>query len=114
MSEIEDDGSETDRMHMPSEVVEAGGETDRMDVLSEVGDAGSEADRTNALLGNGDAGDNGDADWREAHLDQTFERIYKQKGVFEVPKISSQGRVMLHQAFLRRFVGVFFLGVGRE
>ena len=33
LSEIDDDGSETDRMNAPSEVVEAGGETDRLDAF---------------------------------------------------------------------------------
>ena len=58
---------------------------------------------------------NGDADWMEAYLDQIYERICRQNGVFEVPKISSQGRVLMCQAFLRGWVvGVFFLSFGRE
>ena len=45
----------------------------------------------------------------EARLERFFVRICKQGGVFDVPKISSQGRVLLHQASLRGYVvGVFF------
>ena len=40
LSEIEVDGSETDRMDSPLGVVVAGGETDRLDALSEVQELG--------------------------------------------------------------------------
>ena len=108
LSEIEDDGSETDRMNVLSEVqepggigedegrdelsevVKAGGETDWMDALLQVGDPSGpgETDWMDALMVIGDAGDNGDADWMEARLERNFDRICKKSGVVEVPKIS--------------------------
>ena len=93
LSEIGDAGGETDRMNVLSNVQEFGGtgETGWMDALSEVVEESGEKVRLNVLSAIADAGDNGGADWMEAHLEYMFEKICKQSGVFDVPKISSQG-----------------------
>ena len=62
-----------------------------------------------ALLVVGDVGDNGEADWMEAPLERNVERMRKQCGALEMPKISSQDRVLAYRAFLRGYViYVFF------
>ena len=96
LSETEDDDSGTGRTDATLEVVEAGGETDRMDVLSEVQDPGGRV--VGRVVG---------TNWMAAHLEHIFERSCEQNWFFEVPKMTSQGRVRLHQAFLRGIVGVF-------
>ena len=93
-------------MDAPSKVVQAGGETDRLEALSEIGDAGSESDQMDELL---------DALLKMARLiiwkpvcNKNVGRICEQCGAFEMLKISSQGRVLAYQAFLRgHVVGVF-------
>ena len=73
--------------------------------MTKVVKTGDEIDRMVALL---DALYD-DADWMGVHLDQIDEKICEQSGVFEVPRISSQGRVLMCQAFLRGYlVAVFF------
>ena len=117
LTEIEDDGGETDRLDVLSEVQEPGGvgEADGRDELSEVVKAGGVTDPVDALLVVENVGENGEADWMEAPLERFFERICKQCGAFEMPKISSRGRLLAYQAFLRGFVvGMFSLSFGRE
>ena len=57
----------------------------------------------------GDVGDIGEADWMEAPLERNFERICKQCGAFEMPKFSSQGRLLAYRAF---FCGYVFFEFG--
>ena len=48
----------------------------------------------------------------EARLEQHFERIFEPRGAFEMPKVSSEGRVLAYQAFLRGYVVRIFLSFG--
>ena len=67
-----------------------------------------------ALLVVGDVGDNGEADWMEARLGLIFERICEPSGAFEMPKTSSQGRVLANQALFAWVCGSnVFLSFGR-
>ena len=104
--EIGDDDSEPDRMEVLSEVQELRGTGEavrgregRWRDLSGGVDA-----LLDALFVVGGVGDNGEADWMEARLEQVFERIREPSGAFEMPKSSSQGRVLAHQAFLCMYV----------